>query len=177
MRTDLAGQLLTISEAAAILGVPDAHIRRLIADREVRITQRGQETFLSSDDLERLENHPRRHGPARLPWVLPWLTAGAVVAIVVGSLLPGVSVDYDKEAHWFAYLVLSFLVTCSLPQLARALLGNGLVLALGACLEYLQPVISHRHFEVEDLLANYLGVVSGMFLGALLLWRKWQRKL
>ncbi len=173
MAQNRGAELLTISEAAAILGVPDEHICKMIADSSVKVTMHGDEPLLHSDDLERLCRAPREREASLIRRLLPWSIGATAIAIIVGSMMPGVGVgQYDKEGHWLAYMILSCQITYFLPGLKKALLGNALALALGTLLEYTQGFLAWRHFSYEDLGANYLGVISGMILGSLLVGRK-----
>jgi VanZ family protein len=99
-----------------------------------------------------------------------WLAA--VIAVIVGSLLPGSSYPMqalgelnvsDKILHFAAYAVLAFLPALHerWPALSAALLG---AVALGVLLEFLQRLSPGRNFEVADMVADAAGVVCGMLL-------------
>jgi len=96
----------------------------------------------------------------------------AVVAVVVGSLLPGSSLPIqalgelhisDKILHFAAYAVLAFLPALHerRPALGAALLG---ALALGVLLEFAQRLSPGRNFELADMLADACGLLCGLIL-------------
>jgi VanZ family protein len=106
----------------------------------------------------------------------------AILVVVSGSLLPALLLrklpamamtDNDKAAHFAAYLLLAML-----PVFAADLLRLGVALALmmiplGIAIEFFQRLIPGRSFEVLDIIANSLGVLTGVLLG---IWfRSWRR--
>jgi VanZ family protein len=99
-----------------------------------------------------------------------WLAA--VIAVIVGSLLPGSSLPIqtldklpvsDKVLHFAAYAILAFLPALHerWPAVAVTLLG---VIALGVLLEFLQKLSPGRTFEVADMVADAFGVLCGLIL-------------
>jgi VanZ family protein len=105
------------------------------------------------------------------------LTILVAAGIVVLSLLPKppvmpVGINFaDKVAHFFAYLVLGFLVFASvfLGRKAGALLSTVLTVAalclfFGGLIEVLQ-MFTGRQPEFWDLAADLIGGVSGAFVG------------
>jgi VanZ family protein len=96
----------------------------------------------------------------------------AVVAVVVGSLLPGSSLPIralgelnisDKILHFAAYAVLAFLPALHerWSALAAALLG---AVTLGVLLEFAQRLSPGRNFELADMVADACGVLCGLIL-------------
>lgn len=97
----------------------------------------------------------------------------AVVVVVSGSLapafllrkLPPVAVpDNDKAAHFLAYVILAML-----PVVAADVVRMGLLLALamiplGVALEFFQQLVPTRSFELADMAANTLGVLTGVLI-------------
>lgn len=112
-----------------------------------------------------------------MAWRLPktrivlivWLIA--VAAVVTGSLLPAATLSRlrydvvapnDKIVHFMGYTVLAVL-----PTAFFELLGMGLALAasmipMGVLLEFLQRLVPGRSFELGDMLADTLGVITGI---------------
>lgn len=110
--------------------------------------------------------------PLRFPrlWsCLGWLL---VIAVIVGSLMPGqamqdVRVD-DKVMHAGAYFVLmvwfaGFYRHSAYPVIATVLL------ALGLALDLLQLLTDTRSFDWYDVAMNSTGVILGFVLSTLLL--------
>lgn len=106
--------------------------------------------------------------PLRRPrlWLSLWCVA--IVAVIVGSLLPAadlppVPAGADKLEHFAGYAVLAAIAVqlfATRAALARA--GLGLV-ALGIVLEVLQSALtSTRVMDGWDALANCLGVLAGL---------------
>jgi hypothetical protein len=166
MKLDRSEELMTISEAAAILGVPISQIESMIGGGRLKTALRGNAVYLRSNDLERFARAPletRSHSHHR---ALRWMVVAAAGATIVASVLPNLSIgEYHKEAHWLAYLVLTTLVTVSVVRLRTTLMSISLVLAMSAFLEYLQNFIPGRDAQFDDWTANYLGVISGFILG------------
>ncbi len=166
MKRDRFHDLLTISDAASILGMPISEVQGLIDGGKVGTVLRGDTVCLRSSDLERIA---RDSGPGRShspPSTLRWMAVGAAVAITAGSLLPNVSIgEYDKAMHWVAYLVLSGLLVLSTMRSRTMVIGIALIFLLNPVLECLQQFIPGRSVESGDLAANFLGVLSGVILG------------
>src|SRR3954471_7923658 len=96
----------------------------------------------------------------------------AVLAVVVGSLLPGSSLPMqtlgqldvsDKLLHFAGYAVLAFLPTVHerWPTVRAAILG---ALVLGVLLEFAQRLSPGRSFEVGDMLADACGLICGLII-------------
>jgi VanZ family protein len=109
---------------------------------------------------------PRERRRLRILWL------AAVIAVVVGSLLPGSSYPMqalgelhvsDKILHFAAYTVLAFLPALHerRPALTAALLG---AVCLGVLLEFLQRLSPGRNFELADMAADAGGVLCGLVL-------------
>jgi VanZ family protein len=113
-----------------------------------------------------LKFSPRQRRRLRILWV------AAVIAVIVGSLLPGSSAPMqtlnqlpvsDKVLHFAAYAVLAFLPSLHerWPAVTAALLG---AIALGVLLEFAQRLSPGRTFEVADMAADACGVLCGLVL-------------
>jgi VanZ family protein len=97
----------------------------------------------------------------------------AVAAVVVGSLLPATTLmrlhydsiaPNDKLVHFLGYTVLA-IVPVAFVEFA----GTGIALAasmipMGVLLEFLQRLVPGRSFEVGDMLADSIGVMTGTIL-------------
>lgn len=98
-----------------------------------------------------------------------WLN---VLAILIVSITPGAASeaisDLDKLAHFFAFLILSFLLW-SAYKLHRPFITSVLLLsAFGLSIELLQHFVPNRIFSLLDFAADIAGVVVGAFLYQLL---------
>jgi VanZ family protein len=98
----------------------------------------------------------------------------AILLVVSGSLLPALLLrklpamamtDNDKAAHFAAYLLLAMLpvFAADLPRVGIALALT--MIPLGIAVEFFQRLIPGRSFEILDIIANSLGVLTGVFLG------------
>lgn len=106
---------------------------------------------------------PLVHRPA-------WLAASAllVMGVVVGSLLPGSEVPSmavsDKLLHFAAYAFLALWFGGLSHREGHGRVALGLLL-MGALLEVLQGALAvHRTADLQDLLANALGIAFGITL-------------
>ena len=110
---------------------------------------------------------------ARLWLGLWWCGVAAVVlcSLVPAFLLPEVPAGGDKIEHFSAYALLAAAaVQLFTARHAVARAGTGLV-ALGIALEIAQGLFTTtRQMDVQDALANTLGVVAGL-LTVLAPWR------
>lgn len=105
--------------------------------------------------------------------ILRTLWGICVIAVIVGSLLPGDSallraVDYflsnDKLQHFCAYAALAFLP--AIHERPRILIGLLLLAAaMGVLLEFGQVYSPGRAFDVHDMAADGLGILAGTLLG------------
>jgi VanZ family protein len=101
------------------------------------------------------------------------LWVAAVLLVVIGSLLPAATLmrlhydsiaPNDKIVHFMGYTVLAVV-----PVALLELLGVGVALAasmipMGILLEFLQRLVPGRTYEVADMVADSLGVFSGILL-------------
>jgi VanZ family protein len=101
----------------------------------------------------------------------------AVIAVITVSLMSAKTLHRmhadtlfanDKIGHFSAYVILAVL-----PVVAVELLGLGVFLAsamipLGVVLEFAQRHIPGRSFDTHDMLANSLGVLSGVLIAVML---------
>jgi VanZ family protein len=99
-----------------------------------------------------------------------WLAILGVVTI--GSLLPkmsppGESIGLDKMLHAFAFVLLAAIPLYSIPDRKAAILIALSVAPYGYLLEFLQKSIPGREFSPEDLIANNMGALLGLAIGAL----------
>jgi len=100
---------------------------------------------------------PFRLACLRIGWLL-------VLAVTVLSLIPveaDLSEGRDKWSHWLAYgsLMLWFSMLHT-RQMTRVWIALSLV-AMGVLIEFLQGQTGYRSFDVHDMVANALGVLSG----------------
>lgn len=91
------------------------------------------------------------------------------IAIIVLSLISikqqPINVKFlDKIEHTIAYTVLSFLWCIVFRNNTRKDVPVIGCISLGVLLEFLQAQTGYRTFEVNDMLANTLGVFIGMVL-------------
>ena len=101
-----------------------------------------------------------------------WLTVGwlLVLGVVYSSLTPN-PVDVsplvlgDKLAHFGAYLVLMLWFAQLYARRRHRIIAGWLVL-LGVVLEVVQGGLGYRTFDLADMLANTLGVVTAWWLAA-----------
>ncbi|MDX1478808.1 MAG: VanZ family protein [Saprospiraceae bacterium] len=118
------------------------------------------------------------------------MPAGLWGAMVVTlSLLPGetagrlgvLNVPHaDKIAHLGVYLILAVLMLHGFARMRAATRKQDLVItvmtgmALGLVLEGMQHLVgAERHFEVLDIIANFIGTLSGSAMFNVLLKRKY----
>lgn len=83
--------------------------------------------------------------------------------------------SYDKVKHFIAYAGLFWWFAQTQPSYYRKRLALGLF-ALGLLIEILQP-ITHRTFDLWDLLANAIGIAIAwivIWAGLTLTWRALQ---
>lgn len=102
-----------------------------------------------------------------MKWKL--IAAGCYLLIVVASLLPGQwtpSGDVNLSENGFVehaliYALLGFTV-CKGFGWSRALIILGLVCLISICFEWIQGSVLQRTFSPDDILANVLGVTTGI---------------
>ena len=106
----------------------------------------------------------------KVAWTL-WIVTLALV--VSGELLPGTSPPMrwvgstgisDKVLHYGAYTLLGGIPILGFAQ-ARGVLWALAVIPLGIVLEFVQKVVPGRSFELGDITANTLGVLTGVAAG------------
>lgn len=116
--------------------------------------------------------------PSILQFSRLWQTIGwlLVIGLVIISLLPSPPqppvVSWDKAQHGFAYAGLMLWFAQAFKARLRWL---GFLLGLGVVIEFLQSWTGYRHFDFGDMLANAVGVLSGLLLsltslGMLVVW-------
>ena len=100
-----------------------------------------------------------------------WIALGLVLVttIWIVSLIPAPPKvpGGDKFHHFAAYALVSFW-WCTLASSIRSKLGWMLGLAvMGGLIEILQGQSGYRRFEIDDIIANSLGVICGGILTTL----------
>jgi VanZ family protein len=110
------------------------------------------------------------------PKIVAILWAAALLAVVVGELLPGDSTPMqlveaaeisDKVLHLVAYAVLAILPAAGFRAMTAVWCLVG-VECLGLVLECLQPLVPGRSFELGDIAANTLGLIAGALAAVVL---------
>ena len=96
--------------------------------------------------------------------------AAAVIAIIVGSLIPGKAMPdvfswSDKLLHFCGYFSLGFLSGVGMPRHSRALVLFVPLFGLG--LEIAQIAVPGRGFDWFDVGANTAGAMAGLALSRL----------
>ncbi|MFC1535016.1 VanZ family protein [Thermodesulfobacteriota bacterium] len=97
----------------------------------------------------------------------------SILIVFYLSLIPQVEtpIDFkysDKVWHVLTYLWLSFLPYVGFEYRKKALLGSLLMIVLGVGLEFGQSFIPEREATISDLIANNIGVVTGILFGSTL---------
>ncbi|RKY42869.1 MAG: hypothetical protein DRP85_01530 [Candidatus Makaraimicrobium thalassicum] len=104
--------------------------------------------------------------------------------ILVFSLLPynrhlPLTVGYfDKVAHFFEYAVLALLMSRGMRGAGSFFFAKNFSFALilgggyGIVMELAQHFVPGRAADIYDAAANIAGVICGVVLGELILWRK-----
>jgi len=118
--------------------------------------------------------HNREHLEFPRLWQgIAWLL---VVAVVIVTLIPEpppveFMPAWDKAHHFLAYAGLTFWFR----QVFVSMRWTLFLVALGIALEFIQGWSGYRHFEYGDMVANTLGVLSGLLLASTPLGRlvKW----
>jgi VanZ family protein len=107
-----------------------------------------------------------------------WLAGGMllVLGVLVGSLGPGVRIlmHSDKVVHLSSYLLLALWFGGVYRPSRYPFVIAGL-LALGGGIELIQGMLPYRTMDIFDMLANTIGVCTGMLLSWALLgrWCQW----
>lgn len=108
----------------------------------------------------------------RYPWLWSFLGWSLVVAVLVGSLMPGDLVgDYrisDKLVHAGSYFLLMVWFAGLYPRRLHVLIAL-VLFALGVAIELLQGAIASRSFDPMDVVANTAGILLGLGLSLWLL--------
>ena len=107
-----------------------------------------------------------------------WTRAGfaiSVVAVTVGSLLPGSAVTAttvvpDWVRHGLGYFVIALFATWALPHLSNWIVFTGVV-AYSILIEVLQPIVADRMFELTDIVSNAVGAALGIALATITRYR------
>jgi VanZ family protein len=106
-------------------------------------------------------------------WTFLWLAACGIAMLTPGSSLPEVSVlsFQDKLIHFVIFFVLAYLSAgLGIREKKevwrkKRLWINILLIALfpSIGLETAQHLIPYRSFDLNDLIVNVLGIISGLF--------------
>ena len=81
---------------------------------------------------------------------------------------PGAQYNLDKIIHFGAYFILTVIPLLSFVRRIAAFLSAGLIPVLGFFLEYGQKYVPTREFSPEDMIANNIGAIAGVFIGIML---------
>ncbi|MDB6164357.1 MAG: rane protein [Xanthomonadaceae bacterium] len=106
--------------------------------------------------------------PLRRPrlWLGLWWTAIALVVVaslVPAFLLPQVPGGGDKVEHFTAYCLLAAAAVQLFLSRKSVVLSGLALIALGVALEIAQGLLTTtRQMDIQDALANTLGVVAGL---------------
>lgn len=100
------------------------------------------------------------------PWVPAALWAAFLFVLSSRPLPPGtLPGQWDKVAHFAAYLVLGVLISYATHSWKRSLLvAIGLGIAYGIADEIHQSFVPGRVPDVTDVVADALGVIAGVLL-------------
>ncbi len=119
-----------------------------------------------------------RHVFAWAPTLI-WCVIILFFAILPYRLHPPLTLGYfDKMAHFFEYTVLAVLIGKGLYGTGRGFSSRSILLTLilgsgyGILMELIQRFVPGRSAAVGDVLANVAGMVFGIILARLVLWRK-----
>jgi hypothetical protein len=99
----------------------------------------------------------------------------------MGSLAVGndFQIRTDKLVHGVGYALLGVLVTTGLSAILY-IPAIALIIVVGIALEYVQGlVIQNRHFELNDIFANTVGLIVGCLIGLIIcaVWTSIRRSL
>ncbi|MDR0184027.1 VanZ family protein [Lysobacter arvi] len=103
-------------------------------------------------------------------WVAIWIAM--IAAVAASSLLPAhdlpeVPDGFDKVEHFVGYLLLSLWAAMLFAHRRGQALAAAALIALGVALEFAQGAWTvSRVADSADALANSLGVLAGLMLGA-----------
>ncbi|NVK21386.1 MAG: VanZ family protein [Kangiellaceae bacterium] len=96
------------------------------------------------------------------------LFLAATTFIFIMSLMPGKqlpsNLPWDKALHFIGYFGLALLARLGSTKHKHWQIALGCIV-FSLVIEVLQQFIPNRGFEWQDLLANSLGVVSGVLIG------------
>jgi VanZ family protein len=102
-----------------------------------------------------------------LLWLALWIFGWALCITL--SLLPPIALpgpeDSDKLGHFLAYFTLSLWAVLIFRQRRSHFIAAIALVLLGASIEWAQATLTQtRHGDPADLLANTLGILSGLAL-------------
>ncbi len=99
-----------------------------------------------------------------------WLLA--ICITTVGSLTPSASLPElnanDKSLHLLNYSILSIIPALTFGWTRKGILACLTMVVLGLGLEFGQLYVPGRSFELNDILANGLGVLIGLISGSMI---------
>lgn len=93
-----------------------------------------------------------------------WLAIVTVGSLLPQQLVPAAPVN-DKTEHFVAYFVLGFLPPLFLKRRRAVYCSPLLIAALGVSLEVAQLLSVGRSFDLADIRANTLGLLTGFAFG------------
>ena len=101
-------------------------------------------------------------------WLAGWIFG--IIGVTAISILPSVNPprEFDKVLHLISYCLLTVIPIARIRSREVAFLLAGFMPVLGFILEYIQRNISGREFSPEDMIANNVGALIGIFTGILL---------
>ncbi|OQY47902.1 MAG: hypothetical protein B6240_05255 [Desulfobacteraceae bacterium 4572_87] len=103
------------------------------------------------------------------PFTLLWLCG--LLAMIFASLVPGGGLSemetgfgIDKVARVITFLLLSCYPVAFFPSIRMGLIISTFIAPLGFLLEIFQKYVPGRNFSPEDMIANNIGAIIGIFL-------------
>lgn len=103
------------------------------------------------------------------PLTLLWL--GGLLAMIIASLVPQAGLSEmetgfgrDKVVRVITFLFLSFYPAAFFPSIRMGLIVSTFIAPLGFLLEVFQKYVPGRNFSPEDMIANNIGAIIGIFL-------------
>jgi len=107
------------------------------------------------------------------PLIVAW--AAGLVFMVVSSLIPQASLTsgnssmgIDKLARIITFGFLAFFPIAFFASIKLGFCIASSMPALGFMLELMQKYVPGRHFSPEDIIANNLGAIAGIFTGVII---------
>lgn len=109
--------------------------------------------------------YPRRLRPLKHPGLWYGMAYAMLLLVAILSLIPSPSVgSNDKFLHFIAYFGLSAMFSALNRHLAKLIVIGVCLILYGVLLELLQGLTGYRMMDSMDMLANSLGVVTGLLV-------------